>query len=54
MIKLCYKQTLSATDSRPPTSCPNANDSNLDVGVRLNGKLAVALPLLVLTQTVQV
>ena len=34
MIKLCYKQTLSATDSRPPTYCPNANGSSLDVGVR--------------------
>ena len=51
MIKLCYKQTLSATDSHPPTSCPNANDSSLDVGVRLNGRgkssqQLVALPLL--------
>ena len=51
MIKLCYKQTLSATVSRPPTSCSNANGSNLDVGVRLNGRgkssqQLVALPLL--------
>ena len=50
MIKLCYKQTLSATGSRPPTSCSNANGSNLDVGVRLKGRgksfsQLVALPL---------
>jgi hypothetical protein len=50
MIKLCYKQTLSATDSRPPTYCPNANGSSLDVGVRLKGRgksssQLVALPL---------